>query len=61
MTSDAKHKAKYGAGQKISTAKQMLQRLPIVRAQVKAGNTSENLLSKIRQLYIFFVLSKRNY
>ena len=31
----------------------MLQRLPIVLAQVKAGNnTSENLLNNIRQLYL---------
>ena len=28
----------------------MLQRLPIVFAQVKAGNTSENLLNEIRQI-----------
>ena len=27
----------------------MLQRLPIGLAQVKAGNTSENLLNKVRQ------------
>ena len=34
---------------KMLTAKQMLQRLPIGLAQVKAGNTSESVLSKIRQ------------
>ena len=28
----------------------MLQRLPIAPAQVKAGNTSENVLNKIRQI-----------
>ena len=33
----------------------MLQRLPITLAQVKAGNTSENLLNEIRQNHIFFV------
>ena len=27
----------------------MLQRLPIARGQVKAGNTSENLLNEVRQ------------
>ena len=32
------------------TPKQMLQRLPIALAQVKAGNTSENLLNKIRKI-----------
>ena len=31
-----------GTGLKILTPKQMLQRLPIVLAQVKAGNNSEN-------------------
>ena len=28
----------------------MLERLPIPHAQVKAGNTSENLLNEIRQI-----------
>ena len=28
----------------------MLQRLPIALAQVKTGNTSENLLNEIRQM-----------
>ena len=32
------------------TPKQMLQRLPIALAQVKTGNTSENLLNEIRQI-----------
>ena len=32
---------------KILTPKQMLQRLPIALAQVKAGNNSENLLNEI--------------
>ena len=32
----------------IKTSKQMLRRLPVALAQVKAGNTSENLLSEIR-------------
>ena len=35
---------------KILTSKQILQRLPIALAQVKAGNTSENLLNEIRQI-----------
>ena len=33
---------------KILTPKQMLQRLPIALAQVKAGNNSENLLNEIK-------------
>ena len=43
IASVAKCKVKYGEGLEILTPKQMLQRLPIVRAQVNAGNTSENL------------------
>ena len=39
-----------GEGLKILTSKQMLQRLPIAFAQVKAGNKSENLLNQIRQI-----------
>ena len=35
---------------KILTTKQMLQRLPIALAKVKAGNTSDNLLNEIRQI-----------
>ena len=34
----------------VLTPKQMLQRLPIALAQVKAGNNSENLLNEIRQI-----------
>ena len=36
---------------KILTPKQMLQRLPIALAQVKAGNNSESLLNEIRQIF----------
>ena len=35
---------------KILTPKQMLQRLPIALAQVKAGNNSDSLLNEIRQI-----------
>ena len=38
------------ANLKILTPKQMLQRLPIALAQVKAGNTSGNLLNEILQI-----------
>ena len=37
-------------GIKILTPKQLFQRLPIALTQVKAGNTSENLLNEIRQI-----------
>ena len=43
---------------KILTSKQMLQRLPIAPAQVKAGNNSENSLNKIRQIVYSMYQSK---
>ena len=43
--SHAKYKSTHGEGLNILTPKQMLQRLPIALVQVKAGNTSENLLN----------------
>ena len=43
-------KATQGKGLKILSHKQMLQRLPIALAEVKAGNTSKNLLNEIRQI-----------
>ena len=50
MVSEAKNRATKGIGLKILTPRQMLQRLPIALAQVKAGNNSESLLSEIRQI-----------
>ena len=44
---------------KILTPKQMLQRLPIALAQVKAGNNSENLLNEIRQIAYSLYQSKQ--
>ena len=44
-------KATRGKGIKISTLKQILQRLPIALPEVKADNTSESLLNEIRQIY----------
>ena len=35
---------------KILTPKQMLRRLPIALAEIKAGNNSENLLNEIQQI-----------
>ena len=57
MILEAKRATK-GKGLKILTSKQMPQRLPIVLAQVKAGNNSENLLSKISQIVYFLYQSK---
>ena len=50
LLSEAKYKAKYGEGLKTLTPMQMIQSYPIALAQVKAGNNSENLLNKIRQI-----------
>ena len=43
---------------KILTPKQMLKRLPIDLAQVKAGNNSDNLLNEIRQVVYSLYQSK---
>ena len=48
-----------GTGLKILTPKQMLQRLPIALAQVKAGNNSEGLLNEIRQVAYSLYQSKQ--
>ena len=60
---DASYKSKHdetkGTGLKILTPKQMLQRLPIALAQVKAGNNSESLLNEIRQIVYSLYQSKQ--
>ena len=43
IVSEAIYKTKHGKGLHILTSKQMLQRLPIALAQVKAGNTSNKI------------------
>ena len=58
IMSEAKTRATKGEGLKILTPKQMLQRLPIALAQVKACNNSENLLNKIRQILYSLYQSK---
>ena len=59
MMSEAKTKATKGTGLKKLTPKQMLQRLPIAPAQVKAGNISESLLDQIRQIVYSLYQSKK--
>ena len=63
MTLDAKKIAveeqTEGTGFEILKPKQMLQRLPIVLAQVKADNNSEILLNKIRQIVYSLYESKQ--
>ena len=63
MMSEAKTKSKQNnttkrTGLKIFTPKQMLQRLPIALAQVKAGNNSENLLNEIKKIFYSLYQSK---
>ena len=49
---------KEGKGLQILTPDQMLSRLPITLAQLKAGNNSENLKNEIRQLMYSLYISK---
>ena len=49
-----------GKGIKLSTSKQMLQRLPMVLAQVDVGDASENLLNEIRQIIYSLYWVKRS-
>ena len=53
------YRATKGTGLKILTPKQMLQRLLIALAQVKAGNNTESLLNEIRQIVYSLYQSKQ--
>ena len=48
--SAAQRRNQQGKGLKILTPKQIISRLPISLAQIKAGNNSEKLKNEIRQL-----------
>ena len=65
MVHNARYNAAHGKGLKISTSYKILQILSTGVAQVKAGNTSENLLNKIRQiiysLYLVKEITKKVY
>ena len=54
-------KSKQGTGLKILTLNQMLKRLPIALAQIKAVSNSESLSNEIRQIVYSFYQSKKNY
>ena len=61
IASEAKNKANNktsGKRLKTLTSKQLLQRLPIALAQVRAGNNSESLLNEIRQIFYSLYQSK---
>ena len=47
-----------GSGLKILTNKQMLNRLPILLAQIQAGNNSKKLKKEIRQILYSLYRSK---
>ena len=51
-------KEQEGTGLKILTPDQMLKRLPIALAQIKAGNNSASLLNEIRQIVYSLYRSK---
>ena len=54
------HEAKLeGKGLKMLTPNQMLKRLSIALAQIKAGNNSESLLNEIRQIVYYLYRSKK--
>ena len=53
------HPSELATRLKILNPKQMLQRLPIALGQVKAGNTSENLLNEIRQIIYYLYRAKQ--
>ena len=53
------NKIQSGQGLKILTPSQMLSRLPISLAQLKAGNNSEKLKNEIRQLLYSLYRSKK--
>ena len=48
-----------GSGQKIITLQQIFTRLPILLAQIKAGNNSRELKNEIRQLLYSLYRSKQ--
>ena len=57
--SAAERKNQQGQGLKILTPDQMLSRLPITVAKLKAGNNSQQLISEIRQLFYSLYHSKK--
>ena len=59
MLLEVKRKVTEGKGLNILTNKQMLQRLPIALAQIKAGNNSERLLNEIRQIIYSLINQKK--
>ena len=57
-TAEEAEKRQRGQGLKILTPKQMIIRLPISLAQLKAGNNSQKLKNEIRQIVYSLYRSK---
>ena len=55
---DLFYKSKKGEGLKILSNKQMLNRLPILLAQIQAGNNSKSLKNEVRQILYSLYRSK---
>ena len=55
------NRQQHGKGLKIITPNQMLNRLPISLAQLKAGNNSEKLKKRNQAIIIFFAQIKKTY
>ena len=58
MIFNAGYDAIHGKGLEILTPKQILETLPISLAQVKVGNSSENLLNEICEIIYFLYQAK---
>ena len=62
IISEIIYKTKQETELNILIPKKLLQRLPVALAQVKAGNSSENLLNKINQIiYSLYPSKKKKY
>ena len=59
--SAAERRNQPGEGLKILKPDQMLGRLPITLAQLKAGNNSQKRKNEIRQILYFLYKSKKTY
>ena len=53
------YESRQGKGLKILTPKQILQKLPIALAQIKAGNNSENFLVKLGKFFNLYINQKK--
>ena len=58
IASQAKYKVKYEKGFKILTLQQMLQKITNSTFQLKANNTSEDLLNKFAESYVLCIEKK---